>query len=82
MFNQIFRPNYVSLNKRRIGIKIKSNPSESFSFKRIKSSVIEHDLLKITKVDGQQYTFKMDQIEQEDTDRLGQIILDNTISTS
>ena len=82
-FGKMFiHPNYVEWNKRGMSIKIKSILGRNISFKDVKSTNFRKHILKITKTDGKEIKFDLNEFEAQDIDKLNQILLENTVVKS
>ncbi|MCH7413294.1 hypothetical protein MM213_07360 [Belliella sp. R4-6] len=66
--------NYVQWNKKGVVIRIKPFRGKSLSFKDIKSSKLEGNMLTIYKYDGITYDFDLKGIDENDSKRLNDII--------
>ena len=66
--------NYVQWNKKGVVIRIKQFWGKSLSFKDIKSSKLEGNMLTIYKYDGITYDFDLRDIDVNDSKRLNDII--------
>lgn len=72
--------NYMHWNKQRSVIRINSFISKSLSFDQIKTTELTQEKLIITKNNGDRMTFDLNKIVGSDTQKLNQIIVENTIT--
>ena len=74
---------YVGWNK--IGITIRLNSffsNKSFNFKDVTSTVFENEFLTITKKNGKEIKLDLNGLEETDTRRLFEIIIQNTFTNN
>ena len=74
---------YVGWNK--IGITIRLNSffsNKSFNFKDVTSTVFENEFLTITKKNGKEIKLDLNGLEETDTRRLFEIIIQNTVTNN
>lgn len=81
-FSRMFwHKNFVQWNKKGALIKINSFMGKSLSFDQIKMSELNEKNLIITKVNGNKVTFDLNEIAENDSQKLHEIILKNATNT-
>ena len=73
---------YVGWNKVGITIRIKSFLGKSFNFKDVKSTDFQNGILTVVKKDGKKIELDLSEIEENDVERITEIILENTITNN
>lgn len=71
--------NYVQWNYKGIHIKIKSFIGKSINFEKIKGNHLNKEILTITKTDGKKIRIDLEGIAENDSEKLNNIITENTI---
>ena len=73
---------YVGWNKVGITIRIKSFLGKSFNFKDVKSTDFQNGILTVVKKDGKKKELDLSEIEENDVERITEIIIENTIANN
>jgi hypothetical protein len=73
---------YVGWNKVGITIRIKSFLGKSFNFKDVKSTDFQNGILTVVKKDGKKIELDLSEIEENDVERITEIIIENTIANN
>jgi hypothetical protein len=73
---------YVGWNKVGITIRIKSFLGNSFNFKDVKSTNFENGILIVVKKNGKKIELNLNEIEENDVERLTEIIIENTVANT
>ncbi len=71
--------NTVQWNKRGAVIRIKSFFGKSFRFDQIKATELNDKTMTITKENGTELTFDLNEFEESDTQKLNDIMIKNTV---
>ncbi|MBJ6367666.1 hypothetical protein [Snuella sedimenti] len=74
--------NYVQWNKKGALIRINSFIGKSLSFDQIKTTELNDKKLVITKKDGKTIAFDLNEIVESDTQKLNEIIINNTVTNN
>ena len=74
--------NYVQWNKKGAVIRINSFSAKSLSFDQIKKTELNDKKLIVTKNNGNEVTFDLNEIAESDTQKLNEIITKNTIANT
>ena len=74
--------NYVQWNKKGANIRVNSFLGKSLSFDQIKKTELIEKKLIITKENGNTITFDLNEIAESDTQKLNEIIVNNTIANN
>jgi len=71
---------YVGWNKVGITIRIKFFLGKYFNFKDVKSTDLQNGILTVVKKDGNKIEFDLSEIEENDFERITEILIENTVS--
>ena len=74
--------NTVQWNKKGAVIRIKSIFGKSLRFDQIKATELDDGLMTINKKDGTRLKFDLNEFEKSDTQRLNEIMIENTIANN
>ena len=78
----VFGKYYVGWNKVGITIRIKSFLGKSFNFKDVKSTDFQNGILTVVKRDGKKIELDLSEIEENDVERITEIIIENTVANT
>ena len=82
-FSKLFwYKNTVQWNKKGIVIRIKSFLGKSLRFDEIKATELNGKILTLTKYDGKIITLDLNEFAESDTQKLNEIIIENTIANN
>lgn len=82
-FSKLFwYKNTVQWNNKGIVIRIKSFLGKSLRFDQIKATELNGKILTLTKSDGKTITFDLNEFAEYDTQKLNEIMIENTIANN
>ena len=82
-FSKLFwYKNTVQWNNKGIVIRIKSFLGKSLRFDQIKATELNGKILTLTKSDGKTITFDLNEFAESDTQKLNEIMIENTIANN
>lgn len=74
--------NYVQWNKKGANIRVNSFWGKSLNFEQIKATELNEKTLTITRTNGNKIIFNLNEIVDSDSQKLNEIIIENTIANN
>jgi hypothetical protein len=71
---------YVGWNKVGITIRIRSFLGKSFNFKDVKSTDLQNGILTVVKKNGKKIELDLSEIEENDVEKITEILIENTVA--